>query len=104
MLLKAADVRADGATMSQAAAIPDYHPALPAHELVTVRVGKGTKLHAMTRDGAGMCAVVGRVRMFARGSTEIVKVEDGTDDVDCTACVWGLKYDAAFAFPEGKLL
>jgi len=93
-----------GPRMSQAAAIPEYQPAVPEHELVTVRIGKGTKLHAMTRDGAGMCAVVGRVRMFARGDTEIVKVDDGTDNVDCTACVWGLKYDAAFAFPGGELL
>jgi len=90
--------------MSVAAAVPAYENPPPEHELVTVRVGKGTKLHAMTRDGAGMCAVVGRLRMFATRSTAIVKVADGTDAVDCTACHWGLKYNPLLAFPDGRLL
>jgi len=90
--------------MNEAAAIPEYQPATREQELVTIRIGRGTKLHAMTRDGAGMCAVVGRVRMFARRKAEIVKVADGTREVDCTACMWGLKYDRGFAFPDGKML
>jgi len=72
------------------AARVEHVTATPEQELVTVRVGKDTKLHAMTRDGAGMCAAVSLMRMFSSAEIEIVKVVDGTDYVDCNACIWGL--------------
>jgi hypothetical protein len=77
---------------------------IPESDLMTIRIGKGTKLHAMKRDGVGMCADVGLVRTFGNGNTEIVKVADGTWNVDCDACEWGLKHEGVFAFPFGKLL
>ena len=85
------------------AALVEYEPATHAQELVTVRVGSDTRLHAMTRDGAGMCPVVNVLRTFG-SNTAIVKVADGIDAVDCNTCVWGFEYYPAFAFPDGKLL
>jgi len=77
---------------------------IPECELVTVRVGNDTTRHAMKRNGSGMCAEVGLVRTFGSGSSEIVKMADGTGDVNCSACAWGIRHDGVFAFPYGKLL
>ena len=100
---KPTDSRADKSGMSGRAALLEYKPVTHEQELVTVRVGSDTRLHAMTRDGAGMCPVVNVLRTFG-SNTAIVKVADGIDAVDCNTCVWGFEYFAAFAFPDGKLL
>jgi len=89
--------------MSKSVAGLEVDVATPAQELVTVRVGNDTRLHAMTRDGAGMCPVVNVLRTFG-ANTEIVKIADGTEAVDCNTCVWGFEYYPAFTFPDGKLL
>ena len=95
--------RADISSMTATAALLRYEVATPAQELVTVRVGKDTKLHAMTRDGAGMCAAMSLLRIFSSGDTEIVKVADGTDYVDCNACIWGLMSVSPGTAPEDPL-
>jgi hypothetical protein len=76
--------------MSATTAPVEYKVARPEQDLVTVRVGGDTRLHAMTRDGEGVCAVMSLMRMFSSGEIEVIKVADGTDSVDCNACIWGL--------------
>jgi hypothetical protein len=88
--------------MSATAAALEYEFATAEQKLVTVRVGKDTKLHAMTRDGAGVCAAMSLLRMFSSGDTEIVKVADGTDYVDCNACIWGLMKMTHASTPAGR--
>jgi len=99
---KATDSRADKSSMSATAAVLEYELAPPEQELVTVRVGKDTRLHAMTRDGTGVCAATSLPSMFSSGDTEIVKVADGTDYVDCNACIWGLMKMTHASAPAGR--
>jgi hypothetical protein len=103
LAFKATASRADTSSMSATATVVDYRVAPPEQELVTVRVGRDTKLHAMTRDGEGICAAMSLLRMFSSGDTEIIKVADGTDYVDCNACIWCLmKLSQHASAPEGR--
>jgi hypothetical protein len=94
--------------MAATSALVEHEVATPEREWVTVRVGKDTKLHAMRRDGAGMCAAIRLMRMFSNSDIETVKVADGTDYVDCNVCIWGLITAPQASVPEdharGRLL